>query len=71
MGSAEGFLKDLKMRAGAAAVFIIAFFCVGYVKRTDFLGVSVFLTGEGFLLTAFGLVFLAWLVYIVYLYFED
>jgi len=39
-GSFKSFLNDLSMRIGAAIVVISVFFGLGYVKRTDFLGLS-------------------------------
>lgn len=40
------FLKELGRRIGAAAVVVSVFFCLGYVNRTDFLGLSSFLDNQ-------------------------
>ena len=62
--SLEGFLKDLGLRIGAGAVVAGIFFGLGYLNRTDFLGLSGLLgTGRGFYVGAFllvGLVALGW-----------
>lgn len=36
----EGFLRDLGLRIGAGVVVIGIFFGLGYLNRTDFLGLS-------------------------------
>lgn len=51
------FLKDLGMRVGAAAVVVGVFFGLGYVNRTDFLGLSSLLGNQlAFFAVAFLLV---------------
>ncbi len=61
------FLKDLGMRFGAAALVVGIFFGLGYIKRTDFLGLSSLLGGQlGFFTAAFLLITLvavAWILY--------
>ena len=70
-GSFEGFLKDLGMRIGAAIVVISVFFGLGYVKRTDFLGLGSLLdSGLSFFFVVFGIILAVWLSYMIYLYFK-
>ena len=70
-GSFEGFLKDLGMRAGAAVIVISVFFGLGYVKRTDSLGLGVLLdSGKAFFSAGFGFLGLVWICYLVYLYYK-
>ena len=53
----ETFLKDFGMRIGAAAVVVGTFFGLGYLNRTDFLGLSSLLGNRfGFFAAAFLLV---------------
>ncbi len=55
--SFRSFLKDLGTRIGAAAVVLGVFYGLGYVNRTDFLGLSAVLGDRsGFLAVAFLLV---------------
>lgn len=62
----ENLLKDLGMRIGAAAVVLGIFFGLGYLNRTDFLGLSGLLGNQlGFFAVAFllvGIVSLGWIV---------
>jgi hypothetical protein len=70
-GSFEGLLKDLGMRVGAALVVISVFFGLGYVKRTDFLGLGSLLeSGTAFFTAAFGIIGALWVLYMIYLYFK-
>lgn len=62
----ENFLRDLGLRIGAAVVVVGIFFGLGYINRTDFLGLSdllgnqlVFL-GGAFLLI--GVAALGWML---------
>jgi NhaP-type Na+/H+ and K+/H+ antiporter len=63
----RNFLKDMGMRLGAAAVVLVIFFGLGYINRTDFLGLSRFLnTRFSFFTAAFilvGIVSLSWMLY--------
>ena len=63
----ENFLKDLGMRTGAAVVVVGIFFGLGYINRTDFLGLSSLLGNQLiFFATAFllvGIVPLGWIVF--------
>jgi hypothetical protein len=63
----SNFLKELGMRIGAAAVVLGIFFGLGYVNRTDLLGLSGFLgTQFVFFTVAFlliGMVSLGWITY--------
>ena len=71
-GSFQGFLEDLGMRVGAAIVVISVFFGLGYVKRTDFLGLSGLLeSGKAFFGAAFGLIGFLWIIYLVYLFYVE
>jgi len=71
-GSFQGFLEDLGMRIGAAIVVISVFFGLGYVKRTDFLGLGGLLeSGTAFFGTAFGLIGFLWILYLVYLFYVE
>jgi hypothetical protein len=55
------------MRIGAAIVVVGIFFGLGYIKRTDFLGLSSLLGSQlGFFTAAFSLITLvavAWILY--------
>lgn len=58
--SRDGFLKDLGLRLGAAGAVLGIFFGLGYLNRTDFLGLSGVLGSQGgFFAGAFLLVGLA------------
>jgi uncharacterized membrane protein len=61
------FLKELGMRIGAAAIVLGIFFGLGYVNRTDLLGLSGFLgTQFVFFAVAFplvGIVSVGWIMY--------
>lgn len=71
-GSLEGFLKDLSIRIGAATVVISVFFGLGYVNRTDFLGLgSLFENGTAFFTAAFGIIGFLWILYLVYLFYVE
>lgn len=63
--SLENFLKDLGARIGAAAVVVGIFFGLGYVNRTDFLGLSGLLGGQAFFAVAFVLVGVASVCWVV------
>jgi predicted outer membrane lipoprotein len=68
-GSFEGFLKDLSMRIGAAIVVISVFFGLGYVKKTNFLGLGALLdSGTAFFAAAFGIIGAVWVLYLLYLF---
>jgi hypothetical protein len=63
----RNFLKDFGMRIGAAAVVVGIFFGLGYIKRTDLLGLSSLLDGQlAFFTAAFVLVTLAAVTWILY-----
>jgi hypothetical protein len=69
-GSLEGFLNDLGMRIGAALVVISVFFGLGYVKRTDLLGLGSLLeSGMTFFTAAFGIIGAVWILYLIYLFY--
>lgn len=51
----SNFLKELGMRVGAAAVVVGIFFGLGYLNRTDFLGLSGLLGNQ---IAFFGVAFL-------------
>jgi hypothetical protein len=71
-GSFEGFLKDLSMRIGAAIVVISVFFGLGYVKRTNFLGLGGLVeSGAAFFAAAFGIIGCIWILYLVYLFYIE
>jgi hypothetical protein len=71
-GSFEGFLKDLGMRVGAALVVISVFFGLGYVKRTNFLGLGGLLeSGKAFFTAALGIIGAVWILYLVYLFYLE
>jgi hypothetical protein len=71
-GSFQGFLEDLGMRIGAAIVVISVFFGLGYVKRTDFLGLGGLLeSGTAYFTAAFGLIGFLWILYLVYLFYVE
>lgn len=63
----QNFVRDLGMRLGAAAVVISIFFGLGYIKRTDLLGLSSVLDGQlSFFTAAFLLITMvavAWIIY--------
>jgi hypothetical protein len=63
----SNFIKELGMRIGAAAIVLGTFFGLGYVNRTDFLGLSDFLdTQFVFFSVAFlliGIVSLGWITF--------
>jgi hypothetical protein len=69
IGSFQHFVKDLGMRIAAGATVIGIFFGLGWVKRTDFLGLASLLgSGLAFYSAAFILVggcALAWILYTV------
>jgi hypothetical protein len=63
----RNFLKDFGMRIGAAAVVVGIFFGLGYVKRTDFLGLAGVLGSQlAFFTTAFLLITLVAVGWILY-----
>lgn len=68
-GSFRHFLKDLGMRLAAGAVVVGVFFGLGYIKRTDLLGLSGLLESQlAFFATAFiliGLIAGTWIIYTV------
>ncbi len=69
-GSFQGFLEDLGMRVGAALIVISVFFGLGYVKRTDFLGLGGLLeSGIAFFTAAFGIIGAVWILYLIYLFY--
>ena len=71
-GSFQGFLEDLGMRVVAALVVISVFFGLGYVKRTDLLGLgSLLQSGTAFFGAAFGLIGFLWILYLVYLFYVE
>ena len=71
-GSLEGLLKDIGMRVGAALVVISVFFGLGYVKRTDLLGLGGLLeSGTAFFTAAFGIIGAVWILYLVYLFYVE
>jgi hypothetical protein len=60
------------MRVGAALVVISVFFGLGYVKRTDFLGLAGLLeSSTAFFTAAFGIIGAAWILYILYLFYLE
>lgn len=63
----KNFLKDVGMRIGAAAVVVGIFFGLGYINRTDFLGLSSLLGNQSiFFATYFllvGTVSLGWIMF--------
>lgn len=60
-------IKDLGMRIGAAAVALGVFFGLGYVKSTNFLGLSGILDSQLFFLAIalllIGLISVGWIVF--------
>lgn len=63
----RNFLNDLGMRLGAAAVVVGIFLGLGYVRRTDFLGLSSVLDSQlAFFSTAFLLITLVAVGWILY-----
>lgn len=69
-GSFQGFLNDLGMRIGAAIVVISVFFGLGYVKRTDLLGLGSLLeSSTAFFTAAFGIIGAIWILYLIYLFY--
>lgn len=63
----RNFLEDLGMRIGAAVIVISIFFGLGYIKRTDFLGLSSLLGSQlAFFTTAFSLITLVAVGWILY-----
>jgi hypothetical protein len=62
----QNFLKEVGLRIGAAVAVVGVFFGLGYVNRSDFLGISRFLgTQRAFFAVAFlliGLVTLSWVM---------
>jgi hypothetical protein len=61
------FLKDFGMRIGAAAVVVGIFFGLGYIKRTDFLGLAGVLKSQlAFFTAAFLLITLVAVMWILY-----
>jgi hypothetical protein len=71
VGTRQHLKNDLKMRIGAGAVVIAVFFGLGYVKRTDLLGlVSLLGSGTAFFTAAFGMIGAVWVFYMLYLYFK-
>jgi len=66
----KNFLKDLGMRLGAAAVVVGIFFGLGYLNRINFFGFSTLLDSQSiFFGTAFGLIGLASLTWIIIQYY--
>ena len=63
----EAFLRDFGARIGAAAVVLGIFFGLGYLNRTDVLGLSRLLGSQvGFFATAFllvGVVSVSWIAF--------
>lgn len=61
----ENFLKDFGLRIGAAAIVLGIFFGLGYLNRTNFLGLSNILGNQlVFFATAFlliGIISLGWI----------
>lgn len=61
----KNFLKELGMRLGAAAVVVGVFFGLGYLNRTDFLGLSSLLSNRSsFVAVSFlliGIISLSWI----------
>lgn len=69
VGTREHLKNDLKMRIGAASLVISVFFGLGYVKRTDLLGLGSLLeSGTAFFTAAFGIIAAVWISYMMYLY---
>ncbi len=69
VGTREHLKNDLKMRIGAGSVVIAVFFGLGFVKRTDFLGLGSLLeSGTAFFTAAFGVIGVSWISYLIYLY---
>ncbi|MCT9098471.1 hypothetical protein [Haloarchaeobius sp. HME9146] len=63
----QNFLKEVGLRLGAAVVVVGTFFGLGYVNRTDFLGLSRLLDNRlAFFAVAFLLVGVASLGWIVF-----
>ena len=72
IGSFNHFVEDLGMRIGAATIVISVFFGLGYVKRTDFLGLSGLLdSGLAFFSAAFVINGFLWILYLVYLFYVE
>lgn len=63
----RGFLKGFGMRLSAAAVVLGIFFGLGYVNRTNFLGLSSLLSSQLVFFTAafslVGLVSVCWIIF--------
>ena len=72
IGSFKHFVEDLGMRIAAATIVISVFFGLGYVKRTDFLGLGSLLeSGTAFFGAAFGLIGFLLILYVVYLFYVE
>jgi hypothetical protein len=72
VGTKEHLKKDLGIRVGAAIVVISVFFGLGYVKRTDLLGLGSLLeSGMAFFTAAFGIIGAIWILYLVYLFYVE
>jgi membrane associated rhomboid family serine protease len=64
--------NDLNMHIGAALIVISVFFGLGFVKRTDFLGLGSLLeSGKAFFAAVFGTIGAVWALYLLYLFYME